>query len=303
MRFERFLAVLSVTVYLWFTDFDFFETRGFGYDHIYYKGLLESSNLNSFLIKYISEGATEPLSAIFLYSFSLLPLGLEVKFFLVRLIIFLIFILGCRSSNRLFFFGIFLYLTPLMQTLFQSNLRQGLSISVMVLLLPWWSSLLPYFIGTLAHFGTSIILAFRILSNRYYLLIAPLTIVAIFIGLLPYLPADFINTLSLKLEARIKIVKIGSVGYLFHLIIILSIYLISRSRSFMRLDKKSFLLSISIFTLFFFLLPLNNVPQRLIPFVWFLPIHNLYQDSNTRNVRIIFIILLIYTFLMWVKTI
>ena len=303
IRVLRLIVLASVVAYIWSINFNFFETRGFGGDHIYYRELLASSDFNVFLIKYISEGATEPLSAVFLYSISLLPLDEDFKFFFARLFIFLLFIGGCRSSDKLFYFGAIVYLTPLMQTLFQSNLRQGFSVALIVSLLPLWRSAIPFFIGALAHTGSFVVLLLRMISNNTYFLVLALFGSVLALGLIQFLPSDISNTLAIKVAARTKLTGVEKFGYVAHPIIILSIYLISNSRSFFRLDKKALWVCILALTLLMTLLPFNDVARRLIPFFWFLPIYTIYRNSNLRNVEIMFAMTLVYFIAMWIKTI
>lgn len=296
-------AIALVSVYIWYLDFNFFETRGFGYDHLYYKKLIVNQDLRNFLFAYISEGATEPISAAFFYGASILPVSQEYKFFLVRELIFLIYIYRFCSSKRLFVFGFLLYLTPLMQTLFQSNLRQGLSIAILVFLLPAWTGVVPFILGSLSHLSISALLLLRVFTRSSALyVVAPL--IGLLIFLAPYLmPDDFITTLIAKIEARVKVTEIQNIGYFVHLFVVIFIYLFLKKGRLYKFSARKLYLSFLILIFFIVCAPLNNVPQRLIPLVWLLPIYEFYQNKKISNYMVPVGFLLFYLVLMWVKTI
>ena len=299
----RISIVTLVSVYIWYINFSFFEVRGFGYDHLYYKKLLTNQDFKSFFIIYISEGATEPISALFFYTISALALTEDLKFFLAREIIFLIFIYRFFNSNQKFMFGILIYLTPLMQTLFQSNLRQGLSIAILVFLLPIWKSLVPFIIGSLSHLSVSTLVLLRVLRRKSTLFFSIFLIPALIALISSFMHVDLFNTLSEKLVARFKVTEIQNIGYLFHLFIIILIYLFLNDGSIARLNVRKVYIAFAVILFFIVCIPLNNVPQRLVPIVWLLPIYEIYKNVSPRNYTIPLCLLFIYFTIMWLKTI
>lgn len=297
------LAIIAlVSIYIWYIDFIFFENRGFGYDHHYYKKLLISEGFGKFFITYISEGATEPISAVFFYALSNLAGSETLKFFLAREIIFLLFIYRFHKSNKIFIFGILLYLTPLMQTLFQSNLRQGLAIAILVFLLPIWRNFTPFLLGTLSHLSISFLLILRIFNQKKILLFSSILMPLLIFLVITLMPDNLLNTLNDKLEARMKITEIQNLGYFFHLFLILLIYLFLTEGRNDRLNSKKVYITSVVFLFFVLCIPLNNVPQRLIPLVWLLPIYDLCCRDTHWNYKIPISLLSIYFILMWLKT-
>jgi hypothetical protein len=287
-------------------DFEYFATRGFGTDHLYYRAVIGADNLIQAFAIYISEGASEPLSLIYFYVISLLPLDSDWKFDLARIIMYFLIIWNFRRQTFPLLFITIIYFNPLMFTMFQSNLRQALAFSLLVYLLTLRFRHMAFLLATMAH--SSVIIVYAVLNYRYTILTALVT-VGLLIGIIfaadnnEYL-LQWSNVAYSKINSRILVTEIQDLGFLIHLSFILIIYLSMNQRN-LRVKRSSVLVSLSIFTLFICLMFFNNIAQRLVVYVWLLPIMKLHsyndRDISTKT-NLPLLIMALYTLLLWMKT-
>lgn len=303
----KIVIIFISLVLLLSVDYEYFQYRGFGTDHLYYRKIINSNDFREAFSIFISESASEPLSLMYFYLISCLPLDDIWKFDLARMIIYIVGIWNFRKQTLPLLFVTAIYFSPLMFTMFNSNLRQALAFSSLVFFITHRRWHIAFLTATMMHL--SVLVVYLVANYRHLIVVLfifmILFIVVFAIGGSSEVFSQWIGAVSKKFIWRIRVTEIQNLGYLIHLFFALIIFLVMNQK-FLVIKKSDLFVSISIFIIFICFIFFNNVAQRLVVYVWLLPILKLSACSVPSNIKKIYVplfIVIMYSSINWFKVV